>query len=148
MARITGTAAGSGQATVQPEAPTPDALPGPPRRSMKYYGSKGELIPYDQWKREQMEAWAVRENDPKIIDNIAITETIAPAQARFAGVVGDYRWFGLRQTQTATNSSSGWNSWQPWLRGKWAMPGARTNGILSGLNAPVSKRWRWPWPNW
>ena len=70
--------------------PPPDALPGPPRRSMKYYGSKGELISYDQWKREQMEAWAVRENDPKIIDNIAITETIALAQARFAGVVGDY----------------------------------------------------------
>ncbi|MGA3075669.1 MAG: hypothetical protein ABSG56_18445 [Bryobacteraceae bacterium] len=70
--------------------PPPDVLPGPPRRSMKYYGSKGELISYDQWKRGQMEAWAVRENDPKIIDNIAITETIALAQARFAGVVGDY----------------------------------------------------------
>jgi hypothetical protein len=37
-----------------------------------------------------MAAWAARENDPDIIDSIAIFETVALANERLAGIVGDY----------------------------------------------------------
>jgi hypothetical protein len=72
-------------------APAPiDALPGHPRSSGSYPGEQGELISYDQWKREQLAAWAVRENDPRTIDTIGIGETVGLAQARFADLAGDY----------------------------------------------------------
>ena len=37
-----------------------------------------------------MAAWTARENDPAVIDSIAIAETVALAKARFVDIVGDY----------------------------------------------------------
>ena len=50
----------------------------------------GKEVPYDQWHKLQLEAWKRRENDPSIIDSIAISETTALAKARFEGIIEDY----------------------------------------------------------
>src|ERR1035438_3166037 len=45
--------------------PPPATLRDRSRGTVTYYGSRGEPISYDQWKQEQMAAWASRENDPR-----------------------------------------------------------------------------------
>src|SRR5271165_3227871 len=70
-------------------APPPPPLHHP-GHSVTFFGSQGEPLPYEEWHRREMAAWAARENDPAIIDSIGIEETIMLANARFAGIAGDY----------------------------------------------------------
>lgn len=60
------------------------------RSRIEYHEAQGEPISYDEWLKKQLAAWAARENDPDIIDSIGAFETVALAEERFAGIVGDY----------------------------------------------------------
>ena len=75
-----------------------------------FYGSQGEPLAYEDWHQREMAAWAARENDPAVIDLIGIAETIALANARFAGIVGDYL-----AVWAATNGDS--DEFSRWLEG-------------------------------
>ena len=71
-------------------APPPPAPLRHSGHSVTYFGSRGEPVSYENWRRQQIAAWTARENDPAVIDSIAINETMALAKARFVDIVGDY----------------------------------------------------------
>ena len=93
--------------SLAPPPPTPLHHPG---HSVTFFGSQGEPVSYENWRRQQMAAWAARENDPAVIDLIGIAETIALANARFAGIAGDYL-----AVWAATNGDS--DEFSRWLEG-------------------------------
>jgi hypothetical protein len=77
--------------------PTASLAPPPPiavsdryPSRVEHYGSQGEPIAYDAWLKKHMAACAARQNDPDIIDSIGVFETVALANERLAGIVGDY----------------------------------------------------------
>src|SRR3954468_1551552 len=37
------------------------------------YGTDGERAPYQKWREQEMEAWVLREDDPKIVDSIGVS---------------------------------------------------------------------------
>ena len=73
--------------SLAPPPPTPLRHSGP---SVILLGSQGEPVSYENWRRQQMAAWTARENEPAVIDSIAINETLALAKARFVDIAGDY----------------------------------------------------------
>ena len=73
--------------SLKPPPPEPLRHSGP---SVTFFGSQGEPLTYEEWHRREVAAWAARENDPAVIDSIAIAETLALARARFVDIVGDY----------------------------------------------------------
>jgi hypothetical protein len=55
-----------------------------------FYGSNGEEVSWQEWKRQRPAVWAARESDPAVIDSIGVAQTVALAKERFTAIVGDY----------------------------------------------------------
>jgi hypothetical protein len=69
--------------------PPPSPLRGS-GNSVTHLGRQGEQVSYENWRRQQMEDWAVRESDPSVIDSIGVRETLMLAKSRFAEIAGGY----------------------------------------------------------
>jgi hypothetical protein len=69
---------------------------------------EGQPIPYDEWLKNQEDAWAARQNNPEVVDLIGIAETTALSTTRFQRVVSEYRSLWAASIDPRTKSFAVW----------------------------------------